>query len=177
MDSNYSFEDADFLLKRDWFMSVEDIEDLLWELHQDVFDKVLEQWLSYSYRIQDVLSPYVVREQKVKDLTDDMMNAVYLERENQMRKKWDELRKNFIPPPRPRTALDERYEELKIHIEKLEKEQPKSRASRAQNTENIQKVKNELEKIEGLVISQDTTWAELQWLESVVPAREKLIYF
>lgn len=174
MDSKYSFEDVDFLLKRDWFMSVEDIEDLIWELHQHVFDRVLEHRLEYSYRIQDVLMPYVVQEPKVKDLTDEMMAVIWKEKEDRMQKKWEESKRNFIPPPRERTIFDEMHDDLKKRIDALRMEEPKSRARKTQIAAQLETLQNEFEKIKERVVSQDNVWTELQWIESVALARERL---
>ncbi len=166
MDSRYSFEDVDFLLKRDWFMSSEDIEDLIWELHQHVFDRVLEHWLTYSHRIQDVLSPYIVREPKVKDITDAMMDRMWQDREDTMRKKWQDDLKNFVAPPRPASIFDERYDTLNIQIQKLRKEQPKTLRRKKQIEEEIQMLENEFEKVKERRTAQDNLWTELQWIES-----------
>lgn len=156
-------------------MSIEDIEDLLWELHQHVFDKVVENRLKYSYRIQDVLLPYVVQEPKVKDMTDEMMEVVWKEKEDRMQKNWDESRRNFIPPPRPKNVFDETHDDLKKRIEILQMEQPKSRLRKKQIAAELETLQNEFEKNKERVVSQDNVWTELQWIESVVPARERLI--
>lgn len=50
-----SFEDADALLKRDWFLDNEAIMDLLWTTDADVYDKLVKNRQAYSARIRYML--------------------------------------------------------------------------------------------------------------------------
>lgn len=48
--SDLTFEDVDALLKRDWFVSMEDINELFWTIPEDVFRKVDARKFSYPLR-------------------------------------------------------------------------------------------------------------------------------
>lgn len=52
-----SFEDADFLLRRDWFVSDDDIAELLWMTDVDTYNRLVENKKAYSARIQFQLAP------------------------------------------------------------------------------------------------------------------------
>jgi hypothetical protein len=52
-----TFEDIDFLLKRDWFLDNEGIMDLLWTADQPTYDRIVENRKEYSQRIRVLLAP------------------------------------------------------------------------------------------------------------------------
>ena len=43
MDYEFSFEEADALLHRNWFYQDEDIDELLWLLTEEVYQQVFEK--------------------------------------------------------------------------------------------------------------------------------------
>lgn len=181
MDSNYSFEDADYLLKRDWFFSREDIEDLMWELNQNVFDKVLENRRSYSIRIQDVLHCYEPPLCKhAKDLTDEMMDEIWNEREDRHIQNAKDSLHNFVPPPREKTFWDIHFDKLTEQSKVLNNTYNKMIERPKYNKDRIDKIwydmktiENELNQLQEKIVSLDTDWKELQWIETVALASAK----
>ena len=176
MDLDLSFEEADHILRRDWFMSSEDIDDLLWKLYEEVYQQVFKIRHTYSDRIQDVFYKYETRPpSRVKELTDEMMDEIWKEEYELFNRKRAESMKTFVPPPRPRTLWDDQYDELKAKIDnyyvQLEKYNKKSKYYK----DDIERVvtaigtaQNEFESLKEKIEQQDKNWHELQWIESVV---------
>jgi hypothetical protein len=52
-----TFDDIDFLLKRDWFLDNEGIMDLLWTADQPTYDRIVDNRKAYSQRIRLLLAP------------------------------------------------------------------------------------------------------------------------
>jgi hypothetical protein len=52
-----SFEDVDFLLKRNWFVDEQDIEDLLWTADDETYLKIEANRAAYPMRIRMHLAP------------------------------------------------------------------------------------------------------------------------
>jgi len=60
MDEGILFEEADFLLKRDWALDIDYIDIILWRLVSDEeFEKVLEHYSEYPRRVQLLLDCYL----------------------------------------------------------------------------------------------------------------------
>jgi hypothetical protein len=51
------FEDIDFLLKRNWFIDEQDIEDLLWSADDETYLKIEANREAYPMRIRMHLAP------------------------------------------------------------------------------------------------------------------------
>ena len=176
MDLDLSFEEADHILRRDWFMSSEDIDDLLWKLYEEVYQQVFEIRNTYSQRIQDVFYKYETRPPpRVKELTDEMMEEIWTEEYELFDKKRIESINKFVAPPRPRTIWDDQYDELKNNLDKyyvqLEKYNKKSKYYKDDIERLIAAIgtaQNEFESLKDKIEQQDKNWHELQWLESVV---------
>ena len=176
MDLDLSFEEADHILRRDWFMSSEDIDGLLWKLYEEVYQQVFEIRHTYSDRIQDVFYKYETRPpSRVKELTDEMMDEIWKEEYELFNRKRAESMKTFVPPPRPRTLWDDQYDELKAKIEnyyvQLEKYNKKSKYYKDEIEEVVTAIgtaQNEFESLKEKIEQQDKNWHELQWIESVV---------
>ena len=141
MDYEFSFEEADALLMRDWFYQDEDIDELLWLLTEEVFQQVYEKRFEYPYRVSLALRMHEPIKTKAKDFTDKMMDDMLekeeIERINQSKKDRDA----FVCLPRPRNELDDEYDELK----------KKSTSNR------ISEVQRQLE-------IEDRYWKDSQWV-------------
>ena len=150
------FEDVDYLIKRDWALYVEDIDDLLWTIRQDVFEQVLENRTAYPWRVRELLDWYA-RDgtNKVKDLTDDEMNG---DDETRIRKEKEEF-EVYIPPERPRNIIDERNDELRHELETYK---------RRKNIDilKLKNLENELEESNKRLSSENRYWKELQWISA-----------
>ena len=166
MDYEFSFEEADALLQRDWFYQDEDIDELLWLLTEEVFQQVYEKRHSYPFRVSLALRMHEPAKTKVQDFTDEMMDELLekeeIERINQSKKEKDE----FVCSPRPHGDLDDRYDQLNLQIIKIQK----SRYSMEQNRKEYVELKNEFEELEKKIDSENRYWVETQWIiaQSVV---------
>ena len=54
-----SFEDVDYLLKRNWFTSEDEIEDILWAVRDEVYWKIEDNRKKYPLRIQTHLVSFL----------------------------------------------------------------------------------------------------------------------
>ena len=115
----FEFEDVDEILKRDWFLDEDDLDDLMWSIRQDVFDKVFENRKSYTKWIYECIEFYsdIPRKMvlKIGEYTDEMEKQQEKER---LRKELEDY-ENFEPPPRPRDSLDIRRDYLTAKVEHI----------------------------------------------------------
>ena len=172
MDYEFSFEEADALLHRDWFYRDEDIDELLWLLTEEVFQKVFEKRYDYPFRVSYSLRMYEPKDHS-KDFTDEMMNELFEKEEIERITLWKKEREAI--PPRPRGEYDEKYDQLKYQIEKIEKDLDKY-VSRyyTDKVSDLRKellfLKNEFNELEKTIINENRSWSEQQWItaQSVV---------
>jgi len=106
-----TFETADFLLKRNWFVDTQDIHDFLRTTSNEVFWELFHNRGQYAQRICEVLAPndYIpdrtLLKMKVCDLTDEHLAIISKRRRDEikaiMKAEWEEhMRKHC--PIRPR---------------------------------------------------------------------------
>lgn len=126
-----SFETVDFLLKRDWFVSVQDIHDLLRTTSDSVFWNLFHNRGQYSQRICEVLAPndYIpdraLLKMKVLDLTDEHLAEISKKRRDEikaiMKQEWEEhMRKHC--PIRPRNdEIDRKIEAQDTQLAEAQK--------------------------------------------------------
>ena len=125
-----SFDDLDFLLRRDWFHTVQDIHDLLAYADDNTFWRLYENRRTYSQRVREVLAPLDYIHDKplfkfaVRDLTDgkleDMRTADRKALRELMQWEWEKYMKTM--PPRPRDTIDERIDFKRMEIESIQEE-------------------------------------------------------
>jgi hypothetical protein len=150
------FEDVDFLLKRDWALYVEDVDELLWTIRQDVFDQILENRVAYPCRVRELLDWYA-RDgtSKVGDLNDDEMDAILNgDDEERIRIEKEEF-ETYTPPQRPRNIIDERNDQLKNLL-----------LRRNLTVEDRRILENEFEESNKRLTSENRSWKELQWINA-----------
>jgi hypothetical protein len=169
MDYEFSFEEANALLMRNWFYQDEDIDELIWLLTEEVFQEVYEKRHSYPDRISLALRMHEPIKTKAIDMTDEMMDEMIEKEEIERITTWKRERDAFISPPRPLGELDNLYDELKLKIEKIQKDSEKyvskyydDRVSSLRK--ELLSLKNELEIIEKKIDSENRYWIELQWI-------------
>jgi hypothetical protein len=122
-----SFDDLDFLIKRDWFHSTQDIHDLLAYADDNTFWKLYENRKAYPQRSREVIAPLDYIHDKplfkyaVRDLTDgDMENMRAQERKalrELMKWEWEKYMKTM--PPRPPMSIDQKIDEKRGEIEAI----------------------------------------------------------
>ena len=108
-----SFDTVDSLLKRDWFVSVQDIHDLLRTTSDSVFWELFHNRGRYSQRICEIIAPldYIpdraLLKMKVLDLTDEHLAQISKQRRDEikaiMKQEWEEHMRRHCPI-RPRTS-------------------------------------------------------------------------
>jgi glutathionyl-hydroquinone reductase len=121
----FSFEDLDFLLKRDWFLTLQDIHDLLGYADDDTFWKIYSVRREYPQRVREIVAPLDYVHDKplfkftVRDLTDghieEMQKKDRAELRAMMQREWEQYMKNM--PPRPPDSIDERINAQREAIE------------------------------------------------------------
>lgn len=105
------FDTADFLLKRNWFVDIQSIHDLLRTTSNSVFWELFHNRHQYPQRVREVIAPldYIpdraLLKMKVLDLTDEHLAIISRRRRDEikaiMKKEWeDHMRKHC--PIRPR---------------------------------------------------------------------------
>jgi hypothetical protein len=105
------FETADFLLKRNWFVDIQSIHDLLRRTSNEVFWQLFHNRHEYVQRVREVIAPndYIpdraLLKMKVSDLTDEHLAIIAKKRRDEikaiMKTEWEEhMRKHC--PIRPR---------------------------------------------------------------------------
>lgn len=153
---DFTFDDVDFLLKRDWAPDIYDIDELLWTIRQDVFEDVLANRSAYPLRVRELLDFYDPnRVCKVRDLTDEEMNAILEGDEEARIRKEKEDYEAYVPPERPRNIIDERNDELRHEL-----------LNRNMTTEQRQDLENEFEESNKRLANEKRYWKELQWLSA-----------
>lgn len=185
------FENCNYLLQRDWFMSPEDIEELLNDVPEDVCREVYvlinQNYDSYSPRVREVLAigeplPYRGK-MKIRDLTDDDLFEME-KQQNEMKKiirdqAWEKYKEMFFDE-RPHGEADKNYKKIQASIEdmkkKLEASQKKNKKYVPPNMrnkqvidpevkaiqDNIQSLENELSNLNKLIKQLNADWEREQ---------------
>jgi len=121
-----SFDTVDRLLKRDWFVDVQDIHDLLRTTSDSVFWELFHNRGQYSQRICEIIAPldYIpdraLLKMKALDLTDEHLALISKRRRDEikaiMKQEWeDHMRKHCLLRPRDADIdkrIDIQHEEL-----------------------------------------------------------------
>ena len=174
MDSEFSFQDAHSLLRRDWFLDMEDLDEFLWCLTDDVFHYVLQSKNAYSPRIRYLLYMYEPKTRNVRDITEEEMNERFKGEELERIQSRKDSLKNYIAPPRPKSFWDTELEELNSNIQS-KKDQLKKYSARprmyatqiSQMETEIRLLQNGFETLKQKVDAKDRNWHEIQWIKNV----------
>jgi predicted ribosome quality control (RQC) complex YloA/Tae2 family protein len=110
----FTFDDVDFLLKRNWFLDIDHVDELLWEISQEVFDKIFENRLSYTGDIYLLLRAYDPSLKRAGDLLDSEMAKIIDNESLQNSLKKEEELRAFIPTLRPQSSIDTNLNEVVI---------------------------------------------------------------
>lgn len=191
---DYTFEEADFLLKRDWAIDIEDIRELLHELPDDTYFKVIENIDQYPNRVRDLFPKKIETRIKVSDFTDKMMDEKIKKEEDDLDKWVKQHRSTFVAPPRPREYIDDWFDETVSKIEQkrtilndmiklsnkskkytppgqrtIEQDEPMIRDTRKQ----LETLENELVQVSKRIETSNKTWTELKWIDAIIAEKRR----
>jgi chromosome segregation ATPase len=125
------FYTVDLLLKRDWFVDIQSIHDLLRTTSNQVFWEIFHNRYQYSQRIREVIAPldYIpdraLLKMKIADLTDEHLAIISKRRREEikaiMKAEWEEhMRKHC--PIRPRNdEIDRKIRDQDAQIAEAQK--------------------------------------------------------
>lgn len=126
-----TFETADLLLKRNWFVNTQDIHDLLRTTSNEVFWNIYHNRTQYSQRIREIIAPYdyipnkAALKLKVADLTDlHLTNMAKKNRDEikiMMKKEWEDHMRKHCPIRPNNSEIDHKIENQVQAIADIEK--------------------------------------------------------
>lgn len=137
------FSECDNLLRRDWFIDDVDILDLIQELPDTAFYRIVDNAHNYSPHIQDILYRFKVPSQineinlKVREIDEDEMEDLYTEEQTKTDERFEKAWQTFkveMGLIRPEGNVDNKYNDLfdKLNVvkRKIEEEKNKSNAKK-----------------------------------------------
>lgn len=189
-------EDVMFLLKRNWFMDIQDIYSLFWELPEDVYYDVYQRRHEVPELAHVFYEPVPnVSGLKLTEITEKEWNDSLVQKEEQRIRAIYRFNKQYVAPPRPREAIDENLSVLQNSLEKkkivledmlratkktkkyvppgqrsTEPEDPMVREQR----DAIQKLENEIAFLNERVATLDQTWSELKCVDALLASAGRL---
>jgi len=192
---DFTFESADILLKRNWFMDNESLGEFLDNLSQEVYDEVLERKHEYCQDVRwaipsQLIPPRYTPRVRVRELTDTEWQTMKQQEDADIEKRISEERSAFEAPPREHEIIDEL---LEIMIDTLE-ERKKEYADLEKSTKNTRKyvppsmrgklnsedpvlqkaadavkiVENELAEVRKRLEAANKRWKESAWCDAVL---------
>lgn len=187
---NDTFETADTLLRRNWFLDRNDFLEYMWELPEDVYLQLVEHKDRYVDWIRELLTmdPLPSGPLKIVDIPDDTWERMHDDRVLEFERWKRSHRQSFVPPPRPHDQVDEEMQSLLKCIEtkrellqeliRLEKRSkrylPPSQRTNLDEDLMVRETRNKIQYMENRfttlsekVEALNKTWTELQWLDAV----------
>jgi hypothetical protein len=174
----FDIKTTDSLLSRNWFYHTQDIVDVLNSADEDAWAYIYKHRSKYSPNIRQLIEPNDYRihsNLRVVELTDIMMFRMEKERKDQCMADWIQEIKNISPRPHDETdrqlrqahrACEDAKKSLSDYLEKQTKKykspmakllvDPKQKALE----ESIVTLKNEFEKANDIVISENMKYLE-----------------
>ena len=177
---DFTVEDVMFLLKRNWFISDQDVYDLFWELPEEVYFHVFDRRDELPASMQHLFPvPYPnLSKLKIHDLTDKEWDDEIMRKEEERVQAVRRFKKNYIAPPRPREELDDTLEKLEsqINSKKIVLEDMIRLTRKVGNTEpmvrdtrrSLEKLENEFGRLRERVSTLDKLWSEQKCLDAML---------
>jgi len=183
---DHTFEDADFLLKRNWFPDMEHLHDMIRELPEEVYYQVFERRNDYPANVRWALHEPEIPERflrvKVRDMSEEEWNDKMNEVRRDLLIKLKKHKETFQAPPRPFGEIDSCLAEARVELEDCKKafENASKTARRTQaygppgmrgNRENdtpavakarakVSQAENELKRLQSHLETQDMLWKD-----------------
>lgn len=176
------FSEFDSLLCRNWFLTNEDIIDLVWEASEDAFMKIMDNLHRYPKNVQEVLlysfnpPTFSNKTLKLKNLTDEDMFQMYKAEQQRLEKLLDEewnKHKKETGVTRPLGDVDEKYTDLydelqrakkkledvsKVYVSPSLKKQGNTESDKAK--ENIKRIENEIVQVKKEIEQEEKKWED-----------------
>ena len=179
-----------FLLKRNWFLDIQEIYSLFWELSEHVYYDVYQRRHEVP-ELAHVFPEDVPNKSKLKitEITDKEWNDSVIQEEEKRIRAIHKFKKHYVAPPRPREPIDDTIDNLQFRIENkqiiledmlratkkskkyvppgqryVEPEEPMIREQR----ESLEKLENEINNLKEQVIRLNKTWTELKCLDALL---------
>jgi hypothetical protein len=191
---DHTFEDVDFLLRRNWFFDTDGITDMLNELPWDIYYQVRDLAQTYPEPVRTVLTDHsdVPRTRyTIRDQTQEEIDKEFEEHESRRYSRIMEHRTAFVAPTRPREQVDDWHDELTSSIlrqrdlvESAKASYIRSRGYIAPNKrktisydndpdvckamDRLVLLENELIALNERIASINKTWTDLLWTDAVV---------
>ena len=191
---DHTFEDVDFLLKRNWFFDTDGIVDLLNELPWDIYYQVRDLAHTYPEPVRTVLTDHSDVPRTRYTIRDQPQEEIDKENEECNARRYARIiehRLAFTAPPRPRQEIDDWHDEAvnnitrqreivetakALYIRSLGYIPPSKRKSVNYDkdpfvrdvTERLTLLENELVTLKERIASIDKTWSDLMWTDAVV---------
>ena len=123
---DFTFEEVDFLLKRNWSIDMADLHDMIAELPEDVYYEVLQHRNEYAPNVRWAFHEPEIPQRflrlKVRDMSDEEWESKLSETRRELMSKLKKHKETFQPPPRPVGAIDGYVAEAKTALEECKKE-------------------------------------------------------
>ena len=191
---DHTFEDVDFLLRRNWFLDVQDIFGLLHELPEEMFLQVWNRSQSYPEPVRSILTDYAnVPKTKytIRNQSDEEIGADDQARTMRRYYRLKDHKASFQCPPRPREPIDDEYvaiqsrlnkkreavEELKnLYVRTRRYVPPSQRKSLTYQDDpvirdsmnDLTTLENEFQRVSEHIAALDKTWSELAWIDATL---------
>ena len=177
---DFTVEDVMFLLKRNWFISDQDVYDLFWELPEEVYFHVFDRRDELPASMQHLFPvPYPnLSKLKIHDLTDKEWDDEIMRKEEQRIQAVRRFKKNYVAPPRPREELDDTLEKLESQIssKRIVLEDMIRLTRKVGNTEpmvrdtrrSLEYLENEFDRLKGRATTLDKLWSEQKCLDAML---------
>ena len=121
MYCDHTFEYADALLRRNWFLDMESLHEMISELPEDVYCEVLQHRNEYAATVRWALHEPEIPQRFVRTSVRDMSNAEWngaiAARDEERTRRMRAHRAAFQPPPRPREDIDDAVDDAKAEMD------------------------------------------------------------
>jgi len=191
---DHTFEEADFLLRRNWFIDIRDFHRFMNELDDDVFERIVQNRTRYHPNLRWALypsevPPWFVRN-PVKDISHAEWEAMLVEKEKERIRIIKAYKKEFVAPPRPRDEIDDMVDDAKAEMDeckenldallclakKTQKYVLPSRRAEIGNDNpaicaaraKLASFENRFSRVKELLEASNKRWIEVTWLDAML---------
>lgn len=191
---DHTFQDVDFLLRRNWFFDTQSIFELLHELPEDIFLQAWNQSQTYPEPVRSILTDHTKVPKTKYTIRDQPASEIEAEEEARTMGRYYRLKEHkasFQYPPRPREPIDDEYiaiqsrlnkkrevvEELKNLYVRTRRYVPPSQRKNLtyqddpvirDSMNDLTTLENEFQRVSEHIAALDKTWSELSWIDATL---------